>query len=68
MAIYKTRRVKSKYKGVSGKSNGGNIYWEIYYKGYVKRGFESEREAAKAYDILIISEGKEPVNILKRKI
>ena len=37
------------------------------FAGLKKRGYKTEREAAKAVDIILIKNGREPVNILVRK-
>jgi len=64
----------SKYKGVSKYSNRDKREkpWKSAYTNK-KTGFretsqhETEKQAAKAYDIKLIKNGLEPVNILIRK-
>ncbi len=62
---------KSKYKYVDffkpkTKSDGAG-YFKMNIKGVKKKVFKSEREAALAVDKYLISIGKNPVNILKKK-
>lgn len=54
----------SKYIGVSQHSK--SIGWVCNYRGQ-KSYFNEERDAALAYDKMRIKDGKEPVNILKRR-
>lgn len=61
---------KSKYKGVVIYTNKvGEIYYRfnICINGTKTRGtYKTEKECAIAYDMVLINNGKEPVNILKR--
>lgn len=67
----------SEYKHVSGVRYGdGSIDWKFYITNIrrdsahtcaTKSGFLTEREAAIAADKFLISIGREPANILKRK-
>lgn len=69
--------MKSKYKGISHQRShvksehlkDGVWYATKIVKGkkYKSPGFKEERDAALAYDKILISLGLEPVNILKRK-
>lgn len=69
------RQIKKsdKYKGVKLVSNNGKNVWMAsgYTKGlswmkmFDDDSVESERKAAKLYDIKQIEKGKDPVNILK---
>ena len=63
------KSIVSKYKGVQGVMFGGseNILWSARICGTAERGYKTEREAAKAVDIILIKNGREPVNILVRK-
>lgn len=50
----------------------GDVHWQaiLYIKGTGKatgKMFDNERDAAKAVDMFLINNGREPVNILKRK-
>ena len=67
---------KTKFKGVHSqflKRNGKNIgirFMAVHRCNHViwkSKLFETEIEAAKAYDLRLIELGLEPVNILKRK-
>lgn len=58
----------TKYKHVSKKSGtSGLITFVGYVLGSRKQDFKTEREAAIWVDKMLISKGKDPVNILKRK-
>ena len=60
-------RIKSQYKHVSGiQDRSGNVTW-IMNLNVGWKEFESEREAAKAADIILIKRGKKPVNILTKQ-
>lgn len=65
-------KIKSKYKGVSMFIvNGKQTYWhaqKTHNNTRWQSTWKTEREAAIAYDKRMIQIGKEPVNILKRKI
>ena len=58
--------VKSKYQGVSGVMTKGVVKWRVNIAGVGRANLASERECAIAVDKIKISQGKEPVNILKR--
>ena len=63
---------KSKYKYVYSSIRQGRKLWSAqFYRQKTKlvgtTYFKTEREAALAVDKHLISEGREPVNILKRK-
>ena len=64
----------SKHKGVTYINNPqsvGQKRWlaKFTYKGKTSQStYETEIEAAKVYDLMRIKVGKDPVNILKRKI
>ena len=66
MAMTSAKNIKSKYKYVRGIEVSGNTYWVVIMKGISGEGFKTEYEAAKAVDVLLIKQGKEPVNVLKR--
>jgi hypothetical protein len=59
----------SEYRYVQGlidrKTN--KIRWVVHMHGVGRNAFETERDAAIAVDKILISKGKEPVNILIRK-
>lgn len=59
---------KSKYKYVAGAHKNGEKWWSIKVPNYAHKRYKTEEEAAKAVDMILIGQGKEPVNILKRKI
>ena len=61
------KHIKSNYKGVCGITGSGYTYWRAKICNVVKNGFKTEREAAKAVDLILIEKGKEPLNILVRK-
>ena len=62
---------KSKYKGVSIIKNEVGIINYTYQKtikGIKFQGrYDSETECARQYDLVLIKNGLEPINILKRK-
>jgi len=62
---------KSKYKGVSIMKNSVGLIEYTYAKTINGNKFKgtycSETECAKQYDLVLIKNGLEPVNILKRK-
>jgi len=69
MPKFRQKYTKSKYKHVY-KYNDG--YGDRWARGKmcglgVKSSYMTEREAAIAADLILIENGKEPVNILKRK-
>jgi hypothetical protein len=57
----------SKYKYVQNLKVDGKDVWCINMLGISKAKFDTERNAAIAVDKLLISKGREPVNILVRK-
>ena len=68
MAQFATKSIVSKYKGVQGIISGSGItYWSARICRTAERGYKTEREAAKAVDIILIKNGREPVNRLVRK-
>ena len=67
MARTATKSIVSKYKGVQGITGSGNTYWSARICSTEKRWYKTEREAAKAVDLILIENGREPVNILVRK-
>lgn len=69
MAIYTTKHVKSVYRYIRGISydNGTVVKWQVRIAKACSGLFDSEIEAAKAADVVLIKMGKDPVNILKRK-
>jgi|TARA_R110001592_G_scaffold216864_3_gene470515 hypothetical protein len=66
MATSRQEYVKSKYQGVSGVMTKGVVKWRVNIAGVGRANLSSERECAIAVDKIKISQGKEPVNILKR--
>ncbi len=67
MAKINRKYYPSKYKYVQNLKKDGNDVWCINMEGVSKAKFDTERQAAIAIDKLLISKGKEPVNILVRK-
>jgi len=74
--FYGVGYVRSKYTGVSGFElyDSGRKKGMVYLakktiKGttWTSKAFNTEIEAAKAYDMKLIENGMDPVNILKRK-
>ena len=63
---------KSKYNGVCcWKDRTGHLIWNAQFQVNGKREkshHQTEREAAKRYDMYLIRAGREPVNILKPKL
>jgi len=56
------------YKGVYRVRSHGKYIWRAENKKFkFSHPFETEREAAIAYDKVLINNQKEPVNILKKK-
>jgi hypothetical protein len=64
---YPSKYIKSKYKHVGCKTDGSKEYWQAYIPGEFRKCYNTERQAAIEIDKHLISVGKEPVNILKRK-
>ena len=58
---------QSKYKGVHIRITKDGVYKYIACVGKNSKSFDSEKDAAKCYDLWRIKIGKEPVNILVRK-
>lgn len=62
---------KSKFKGIHQiLINGKNLYWQMKLKvngRNCSKCFNTEREAAKAYDLKLIELGRSPVNVLIKK-
>lgn len=67
MAQKSAKAIKSKYKHVQIMDMNDKFYYVVNMQGVGRNSFDSEREAAIAVDKILISKGKEPVNILKRK-
>ena len=57
----------TKYKHVIKMLEARVEKWYVNLKGVTPIGFLEERDAAKAVDRYLISIGKPPVNVLKRK-
>ena len=66
MAQHVNKYSPSKYKHVGHELVNGFEYWFITLAGYQRKRYKTEIEAAKAIDMLLIKQGKEPVNVLKR--
>ena len=63
---YKYIEMSKNYKGLARvMDEHGNYWWSVKPKGGLIR---DEKEAAKKYDLMRILAGKEPVNILTRKV
>jgi hypothetical protein len=50
----------------------GDVHWQarLYIKGEGKatgKFYTTERDAAKAVDVFLINNGRDPINVLKRK-
>lgn len=54
----------SKYKYVCRRTQDGKEFFTITMKGYSRKHYETEKLAAIAIDKILISKGKEPVNVL----
>jgi len=67
MAQKGIKSIKSNYKYVEIVEVSDKIYYRVNMSGVSKDSFKSEREAAIAADKILISRGKQPVNILVRK-
>lgn len=64
--VFSRKFGNSKFKHVSiYKDFRGEIFYVV--RGNKANAFKDEREAAKSVDLYLIKQGKEPVNILKRK-
>jgi len=59
---------KSKYKGVQIRQTKDGILKYIACLQVNSKSFDDERSAAKCYDLWQIRIGKEPVNVLTRKL
>jgi hypothetical protein len=57
----------SQYKYIKKCEWNDKVYWQLNYPNVSMKGYDTEREAAIAIDKILISKGKEPVNILVRK-
>ena len=58
---------ESQYTGVTKYITEGGEYRFLAQLGDKQKTFKHERDAARFVDILLIEQGKDPVNILKRK-
>ena len=67
MAHKTIKRIKSKYKNVGIVIVSDRTYYRVEMTGVSRDSFKTERAAAIAVDKILISKGKEPVNILVRK-
>lgn len=66
MAKQSNKYGKSKYKYVCNEKVDGYEYWSITLPKVQRKRYSTELEAAKAVDLILIRQGKEPVNVLKR--
>jgi len=67
MAAHSSKYKKSKYKYVYGDVRGEDVFWVTQVPGHSKKRYDSERSAAIAVDKIMLSNGKEALNILVKK-
>lgn len=53
----------SKYKYVCKELHNGKQMWSTTYRGAPRERHREEKDAAKAVDLMLIKQGKDPVNI-----
>ena len=58
---------KSTFIGIKSLTSNNKVLWYVHASKFRKGPYDSERDAAIAYDKYLISKGKSPVNILKAK-
>lgn len=67
MAQTSIKTSPSPYKYVQRQTQNGVEKFRLHMPGVCAKRYSTEREAAIAADMQLLKQGKEPVNILKRK-
>jgi hypothetical protein len=67
MAYTSTKTAPSEYTYVVKEFRDGKEKFRLHMPGVCAKRYNTEREAALAADMQLLKQGKEPVNILKRK-
>ncbi len=67
MAVTSTKTAPSEYMYVVKELKDGKERFRLHKTGVAAKRYKTEREAAIAADMQLLKQGKEPVNILKRK-
>lgn len=67
MAVTSTKTAPSEYKYVVKEFKNGKEKFRLRMTGVSAKRYNTEREAALAADMQLLKQGREPVNILKRK-
>ncbi len=67
MAVTSTKTAPSEYMYVVKELKDGKERFRLHMTGVSAKRYKTEREAALAADMQLLKQGKEPVNILKRK-
>lgn len=67
MARISAKTFSSKYKYVCRRTQNGKEFFTITMDGYSIKHYLTEKEAGIAIDKILISKGKEPINVLIRK-
>ncbi len=65
--VYKNFKKSDKYRHVYSYIYKDKIRWQMALQGVMCKVYDTEIEAAKAADMCLIKQGKDPVNILKKK-
>jgi hypothetical protein len=67
MAITSLKAFPTQYMYVQRELKDGKEKFRLHMPGVSAKRYDTEREAAIAADMQLLKQGKEPVNILKRK-
>ena len=67
MAITSVKSFPTEYMYVQRELKDGKERFRLHMPGVSSKRYDTEREAALAADMQLLKQGKEPVNILKRK-
>jgi len=67
MATTSTKTAPSDYMYVVKEFRDGKEKFRLHMPGICSKRYDTEREAAIAADMQLLKQGREPVNILKRK-
>lgn len=67
MTVTSTKTAPSEYMYVVKELKDGKERFRLHMTGVAAKRYKTEREAALAADMQLLKQGKEPVNILKRK-
>jgi hypothetical protein len=67
MAVISVKSFPTQYMYVQRELKDGKERFRLHMPGVCAKRYDTEREAAIAADMQLLKQGKEPVNILKRK-